>query len=189
MTTAAAATAQSANASIITSTQQQLLLQLHHHQTPSSGHSSVLDIMTLHASPGPSSASCYCSSCPSSPLTSLGSCIDSLKPCQSGLFNTIITEDNKKIKLAVKLDTIQASALRYLVIISSNLDETALLGINIRPNVNNGLSNNVNNSENNGFIHSHHNQQQLAPNIGLVLPIFSDTNITLDGDGGFRSVS
>lgn len=96
-----------------------------------------------------------------------------------------------EIKLAVKLDSSIASSLRYLVVISSHLNEFAILGVNLRSN------NHLNHHQDlvvdhNTISHNHMSQSSAPqlnnyePTLGLVLPIFSDTNITLDGDGGFR---
>ncbi|XP_053361310.1 protein phosphatase Slingshot homolog 3 isoform X1 [Clarias gariepinus] len=71
------------------------------------------------------------------------------------------------VKLAVRLESVNPVRVRYLIIVSttSRKEESLLLGMDF-PNVN---------SED--------------CTIGLVLPIWSDTQVFLDGDGGFSVTS
>ncbi|XP_033829837.1 protein phosphatase Slingshot homolog 3 [Periophthalmus magnuspinnatus] len=71
------------------------------------------------------------------------------------------------IKLAVQLESVSPVRIRYLIIVSTlgNKDESILLGMDF-PNA---------------------DSDQCT--IGLVLPIWSDTQVYLDGDGGFSVAS
>lgn len=71
------------------------------------------------------------------------------------------------IKLAVQLESVNPVRVRYLIIVSTlgNKDESILLGMDF-PNA---------------------DSDQCT--IGLVLPIWSDTQVYLDGDGGFSVTS
>lgn len=65
------------------------------------------------------------------------------------------------LKMAVKLESVHTGRMRYLVVVScigrQNTEESCLLGIDCN----------------------------VKTTIGLVLPVWADTSITLDGDGGF----
>uniref|UniRef100_A0A8C6U6E3 protein-serine/threonine phosphatase n=2 Tax=Neogobius melanostomus TaxID=47308 RepID=A0A8C6U6E3_9GOBI len=71
------------------------------------------------------------------------------------------------IKLAVQLESVNPVRVRYLIIVSTlgNKDESILLGMDFP------------------------NPQSNQCTIGLVLPIWSDTQVYLDGDGGFSVTS
>ncbi|XP_019730359.1 protein phosphatase Slingshot homolog 3 [Hippocampus comes] len=71
------------------------------------------------------------------------------------------------IKLAVQLESISSVRIRYLIIVSTlaNKDETILLGMDFPK------------------------QDSDECTIGLVLPVWSDTQVYLDGDGGFSVTS
>ncbi|XP_072295714.1 protein phosphatase Slingshot homolog 3 isoform X2 [Eucyclogobius newberryi] len=71
------------------------------------------------------------------------------------------------IKLAVQLESVNPVKVRYLIIVSTlgNKDESILLGMDF-PDVDSAQC-----------------------TIGLVLPIWSDTQVYLDGDGGFSVAS
>ncbi|XP_022254527.1 uncharacterized protein LOC106470219 isoform X2 [Limulus polyphemus] len=75
------------------------------------------------------------------------------------MFYLLRPEDT--LKIAVKLESVHVGRARYLVVISCqgrhNTEESCLLGIDCNDDT----------------------------TIGLVLPIWADTSITLDGDGGF----
>uniref|UniRef100_A0A8C4X9V1 protein-serine/threonine phosphatase n=1 Tax=Erpetoichthys calabaricus TaxID=27687 RepID=A0A8C4X9V1_ERPCA len=68
-----------------------------------------------------------------------------------------------QIRLAVRLESVQLDRIRYLVIVttSANEDENILLGMDFP------------------------DKEKDICTIGLVLPIWSDTQVYLDGDGGF----
>ncbi|XP_029030149.1 protein phosphatase Slingshot homolog 2b isoform X2 [Betta splendens] len=78
------------------------------------------------------------------------------------MFTLLRPEDN--IKLAVRLESAHAQVTRYMVVVSTNgrqdTEESVVLGMDFSP-VDSSCS------------------------IGLVLPLWSDTMIHLDGDGGF----
>ncbi|XP_077448205.1 protein phosphatase Slingshot homolog 2b isoform X2 [Stigmatopora argus] len=78
------------------------------------------------------------------------------------MFTVLRPEDN--IKLAVRLESVHALLTRYMVVVSTNgrqdTEESVLLGVDFSP-VDSSCS------------------------VGLVLPLWSDTLIHLDGDGGF----
>ncbi|XP_057677385.1 protein phosphatase Slingshot homolog 2-like [Corythoichthys intestinalis] len=78
------------------------------------------------------------------------------------MFTVLRPEDN--IKLAVRLESAHAFLTRYMVVVSTNgrqdTEESVLLGVDFSP-VDGSCS------------------------LGLVLPLWSDTLIHLDGDGGF----
>ncbi|XP_040007320.1 protein phosphatase Slingshot homolog 2b [Xiphias gladius] len=78
------------------------------------------------------------------------------------MFTLLRPEDN--IKLAVRLESAHAHVTRYMVVVSTNgrqdTEETVVLGMDFSP-VDSSCS------------------------VGLVLPLWSDTLIHLDGDGGF----
>ncbi|XP_051930725.1 protein phosphatase Slingshot homolog 3 isoform X2 [Hippocampus zosterae] len=71
------------------------------------------------------------------------------------------------IKLAVQLESVSSVRIRYLIIVSTlaNKDETILLGMDFPK------------------------QDSDECTIGLVLPVWSDTQVYLDGDGGFSVTS
>ncbi|KAK7922778.1 hypothetical protein WMY93_009680 [Mugilogobius chulae] len=71
------------------------------------------------------------------------------------------------IKLAVQLESVNSVRVRYLIIVSTleNKDESILLGMDFP------------------------NPDSDQCTIGLVLPIWSDTQVYLDGDGGFSVAS
>lgn len=76
-----------------------------------------------------------------------------------------LLHDDDILKMAVKLESIHSSRTRYLVVVSHTgklkTEESCLLGIDCNKET----------------------------TIGLVLPIWADTRITLDGDGGFSVTS
>ncbi|KAM9348177.1 protein phosphatase Slingshot homolog 2b [Symphorus nematophorus] len=78
------------------------------------------------------------------------------------MFTLLRPEDN--IKLAVRLESVHAQVTRYMVVVSTNgrqdTEESVVLGMDFSP-VDSSCS------------------------VGLVLPLWSDTLIHLDGDGGF----
>ncbi|CAN9501135.1 unnamed protein product [Ophioblennius macclurei] len=78
------------------------------------------------------------------------------------MFTLLRPEDN--IKLAVRLESMHAQITRYMVVVSTNgrqdTEESVVLGMDFSP-VDSSCS------------------------VGLVLPLWSDTLIHLDGDGGF----
>ncbi|KAM8741548.1 protein phosphatase Slingshot homolog 2b isoform 2-T2 [Acanthopagrus schlegelii] len=78
------------------------------------------------------------------------------------MFTLLRPEDN--IKLAVRLESANAQIIRYMVVVSTNgrqdTEESVVLGMDFSP-VDSSCS------------------------VGLVLPLWSDTLIHLDGDGGF----
>ncbi|MED6293168.1 hypothetical protein CHARACLAT_007933 [Characodon lateralis] len=78
------------------------------------------------------------------------------------MFTLLRPEDN--IKLAVRLESASTQATRYMVVVSTigrqDTEESVVLGMDFSP-VDNSCS------------------------VGLVLPLWSDTLIHLDGDGGF----
>uniref|UniRef100_A0A669CUY3 protein-serine/threonine phosphatase n=1 Tax=Oreochromis niloticus TaxID=8128 RepID=A0A669CUY3_ORENI len=78
------------------------------------------------------------------------------------MFTLLRPEDN--IKLAVRLESAHAQVTRYMVVVSTNgrqdTEESVVLGMDFSP-VDGSCS------------------------VGLVLPLWSDTLIHLDGDGGF----
>ncbi|XP_026226616.1 protein phosphatase Slingshot homolog 2b isoform X2 [Anabas testudineus] len=78
------------------------------------------------------------------------------------MFTLLRPEDN--IKLAVRLESAHPQVTRYMVVVSTNgrqdTEESVVLGMDFSP-VDNSCS------------------------VGLVLPLWSDTIIHLDGDGGF----
>ncbi|XP_042287092.1 protein phosphatase Slingshot homolog 2b isoform X1 [Thunnus thynnus] len=78
------------------------------------------------------------------------------------MFTVLRPEDN--IKLAVRLESAHAQVTRYMVVVSTNgrqdTEESVVLGMDFSP-VDSSCS------------------------VGLVLPLWSDTLIHLDGDGGF----
>ncbi|XP_054610404.1 protein phosphatase Slingshot homolog 2b [Dunckerocampus dactyliophorus] len=78
------------------------------------------------------------------------------------MFTVLRPEDN--IKLAVRLESAHAQVTRYMVVVSTNgrqdTEESVVLGVDFSP-VDSSCS------------------------VGLVLPLWSDTLIHLDGDGGF----
>ncbi|XP_061786303.1 protein phosphatase Slingshot homolog 3 isoform X1 [Nerophis lumbriciformis] len=71
------------------------------------------------------------------------------------------------IKLAVQLESVSTVRVRYLIVVSTlaNKDESILLGMDFSK------------------------QESDECTIGLVLPIWSDTQVYLDGDGGFSVTS
>ncbi|XP_077588775.1 protein phosphatase Slingshot homolog 3 isoform X1 [Stigmatopora nigra] len=71
------------------------------------------------------------------------------------------------IKLAVQLESVSTVRVRYLIVVSTlaNKDETILLGMDFPQ------------------------QDSDECTIGLVLPVWSDTQVYLDGDGGFSVTS
>ncbi|XP_057706032.1 protein phosphatase Slingshot homolog 3 [Corythoichthys intestinalis] len=71
------------------------------------------------------------------------------------------------IKLAVQLESVSTVRVRYLIVVSTraNKDETILLGMDFPK------------------------QDSDECTIGLVLPVWSDTQVYLDGDGGFSVTS
>ncbi|XP_048875745.1 protein phosphatase Slingshot homolog 1-like isoform X2 [Brienomyrus brachyistius] len=79
------------------------------------------------------------------------------------MINILRSED--KIKLAVRLESVQTDRVRYMVVVYSSgrqdAEESALLGMDFT------------------------NKDSKSCSIGLVLPLWSDTKIHLDGDGGF----
>ncbi|XP_042354658.1 protein phosphatase Slingshot homolog 2b isoform X2 [Plectropomus leopardus] len=78
------------------------------------------------------------------------------------MFTLLRPEDN--IKLAVRLESVHSQITRYMVVVSTNgrqdTEESVVLGMDFSP-VDSSCS------------------------VGLVLPLWSDTLIHLDGDGGF----
>ncbi|MGH0190826.1 UNVERIFIED_CONTAM: hypothetical protein FKN15_048882 [Acipenser sinensis] len=68
-----------------------------------------------------------------------------------------------RLKLAVRLESLRENHTRYLLIVSraSNEEENILLGVDISEG------------------------ESVSCTIGLVLPVWSDTQVYLDGDGGF----
>nr|XP_057944286.1 protein phosphatase Slingshot homolog 2b [Doryrhamphus excisus]XP_057944287.1 protein phosphatase Slingshot homolog 2b [Doryrhamphus excisus] len=78
------------------------------------------------------------------------------------MFTVLRPEDN--IKLAVRLESAHVQVTRYMVVVSTNgrqdTEESVVLGVDFSP-VDSSCS------------------------VGLVLPLWSDTMIHLDGDGGF----
>lgn len=84
------------------------------------------------------------------------------------------------IILAVKLSSYIPERIRYLVIVetkTSNGDESAVLGIDLFPNQSN-TDENLNDSIS-------IEQELFICSVGLVLPIYANCDISLDGDGGF----
>ncbi|KAM7417712.1 hypothetical protein PAMA_017383 [Pampus argenteus] len=81
------------------------------------------------------------------------------------MFELLRPEDT--IKLAVQLESVSAVRVRYLIVVSTlgSKQESILLGMDF-PNSDSDLC-----------------------TIGLVLPIWSDTQVYLDGDGGFSVTS
>ncbi|CAL8365305.1 unnamed protein product [Lota lota] len=79
------------------------------------------------------------------------------------MFTALRPEDN--IKLAVRLESTHPQVTRYMVVVSTNgrqdTEESLVLGMDFCP------------------------PESLACSVGLVLPLWSDTLIHLDGDGGF----
>uniref|UniRef100_A0A671WY94 protein-serine/threonine phosphatase n=1 Tax=Sparus aurata TaxID=8175 RepID=A0A671WY94_SPAAU len=71
------------------------------------------------------------------------------------------------IKLAVQLESVNPARVRYLIVVSTlgNKQESILLGMDFP------------------------NQDSDQCTIGLVLPVWSDTQVYLDGDGGFSVTS
>ncbi|XP_034037047.1 protein phosphatase Slingshot homolog 3 isoform X1 [Thalassophryne amazonica] len=71
------------------------------------------------------------------------------------------------IKLAVQLESVSSVRIRYLIVVSTlnNKEETILLGMDFP------------------------NSDSIHCTIGLVLPIWSDTQVYLDGSGGFTVTS
>ncbi|CAL1573065.1 unnamed protein product [Knipowitschia caucasica] len=78
------------------------------------------------------------------------------------MFTLLRPEDN--IKLAVRLESVHSQITRYMVVVSTNgrqdTEESVVLGMDISP-IDSSCS------------------------VGMVLPLWSDTLIHLDGDGGF----
>ncbi|XP_068187091.1 protein phosphatase Slingshot homolog 2b isoform X2 [Antennarius striatus] len=78
------------------------------------------------------------------------------------MFTLLRPEDN--IKLAVRLESVHAQIIRYMVVVSTNgrqdTEESIVLGMDFSP-------------------------RDSSCSVGLVLPLWSDTLIHLDGDGGF----
>ncbi|XP_068600318.1 protein phosphatase Slingshot homolog 2b isoform X2 [Brachionichthys hirsutus] len=78
------------------------------------------------------------------------------------MFTLLRPEDN--IKLAVRLESIHGQIIRYMVVVSTNgrqdTEESIVLGMDFSP-------------------------RDSSCSVGLVLPLWSDTLIHLDGDGGF----
>ncbi|KAG5284703.1 hypothetical protein AALO_G00029570 [Alosa alosa] len=78
------------------------------------------------------------------------------------MFTLLRPEDN--IKLAVRLESFHAQCTRYMVVVSTNgrqdTEESVVLGMDFSPT-------------------------DGSCSIGMVLPLWSDTLIHLDGDGGF----
>ncbi|XP_026874536.2 protein phosphatase Slingshot homolog 2b isoform X2 [Electrophorus electricus] len=78
------------------------------------------------------------------------------------MFTLLRPEDN--IRLAVKLESMRPHCTRYMVVVSTNgrqdTEESVVLGMDFSPS-------------------------DSSCSIGLVLPLWSDTLIHLDGDGGF----
>lgn len=78
------------------------------------------------------------------------------------MFTLLRPEDN--IRLAVRLESVHAQCTRYMVVVSTNgrqdTEESVVLGMDFNPS-------------------------DSSCSIGLVLPLWSDTLIHLDGDGGF----
>ncbi|XP_041826691.1 protein phosphatase Slingshot homolog 1 [Melanotaenia boesemani] len=79
------------------------------------------------------------------------------------MFKILRTED--RIKLAVRLESVRSDRVRYMVVIYTNghqdTEENIVLGMDFTDKDSKNCS------------------------IGMVLPLWSDTNIHLDGDGGF----
>uniref|UniRef100_A0A8C5ACQ8 protein-serine/threonine phosphatase n=1 Tax=Gadus morhua TaxID=8049 RepID=A0A8C5ACQ8_GADMO len=79
------------------------------------------------------------------------------------MFTVLRPEDN--IKLAVRLESSHPQVTRYMVVVSTNgrqdTEESLVLGMDFCP------------------------PESLTCSVGLVLPLWSDTRIHLDGDGGF----
>ncbi|XP_062868278.1 protein phosphatase Slingshot homolog 2b isoform X2 [Trichomycterus rosablanca] len=78
------------------------------------------------------------------------------------MFTLLRPEDN--IRLAVRLESVQSQCTRYMVVVTTNgrqdTEESVVLGMDVSPT-------------------------DGSCSIGLVLPLWSDTLIHLDGDGGF----
>ncbi|XP_042567441.1 protein phosphatase Slingshot homolog 2b [Cyprinus carpio] len=78
------------------------------------------------------------------------------------MFTLLRPEDN--IRLAVRLESVFPQCTRYMVVVSTNgrqdTEESVLLGMDFSPS-------------------------DSSCSIGMVLPLWSDTRIHLDGDGGF----
>ncbi|CAG2101906.1 unnamed protein product [Medioppia subpectinata] len=94
-------------------------------------------------------------------LSKNSSTVDIQKHLQS-MFVLLRPEDT--LKMAVKLESVHPNRTRYLIIVSSvfeTREESCLLGIDYN----------------------------IEASIGLVLPVWADTRITLDGDGGFSITS
>ncbi|KAG5272535.1 hypothetical protein AALO_G00166600 [Alosa alosa] len=79
------------------------------------------------------------------------------------MINTLRSED--RIKLAVRLESVWSDRVRYMVVVYTNgrqdTEENILLGMDFT------------------------NKDSKSCSIGMVLPLWSDTSIHLDGDGGF----
>ncbi|KAM9741177.1 protein phosphatase Slingshot homolog 3 [Menidia menidia] len=90
---------------------------------------------------------------------------DSQRRHLHAMFEQLRPEDT--IKLAVQLESISLVRVRYLIVVSTlgNKQESILLGMDFP------------------------SSDSVACTIGLVLPIWSDTQVYLDGDGGFSVTS
>ena len=120
-----------------------------------------------------------------------------------------ILRPNDTIILAVKLSSYQQDRIRYLVILETKntftnnnstknspnhletYEESAILGLDIQP-VSQQSPNQKNNLESSTNISSsdestnQQNNPQVACTVGLILPIYANCEISLDGDGGFK---
>ncbi|XP_060783205.1 protein phosphatase Slingshot homolog 3 [Neoarius graeffei] len=95
----------------------------------------------------------------------VGGASDTKRKHLHAMISLLRPEDS--VKLAVRLESVSPVRVRYLLIVTTNShkQESLLLGMDF-PNVNSDDC-----------------------TIGLVLPIWSDTQVYLDGDGGFSVVS
>ncbi|XP_044061299.1 protein phosphatase Slingshot homolog 3 [Siniperca chuatsi] len=102
---------------------------------------------------------------PASPVKESGRASDKQHRQLHAMIELLRPEDT--IKLAVQLESTSSVRVRYLIVVSTlgNKQESILLGMDF-PNA---------------------NSDQCT--IGLVLPIWSDTQVYLDGDGGFSVTS
>ncbi|KAM6923970.1 protein phosphatase Slingshot homolog 3 [Xenentodon cancila] len=105
------------------------------------------------------------SSTVSSPVKQSGGASDTQHNHLHAMFEQLRPEDT--IKLAVQLESVSSVRVRYLIVVSTlgSKEESILLGMDFPSS----------------------DSKQCT--IGLVLPIWSDTQVYLDGDGGFSVTS
>ncbi|XP_040028462.2 protein phosphatase Slingshot homolog 3 isoform X1 [Gasterosteus aculeatus] len=98
---------------------------------------------------------------PPSPVKEGGGAQDTRRKHLQAMVEQLRPEDT--VKLAVQLESVSSVRVRYLIVVStlSNKQESILLGMDFP------------------------NPDSDRCTIGLVLPIWSDTQVYLDGDGGF----